>query len=154
MNKEKFEKKRFLEYVQNLPKISFEEVEKKEKPIIFDTNFLFVPFEFKIDIIGEIERIIGTNYQLFIYQGTLQELQNIEDKKDKNKKFLTLIATMLKTYNFSIITSDKYYIDEQILDNAHRKVIIATNDSELRKILWRVPCRVLYMRQLQYLQIQ
>lgn len=154
MKTQKFEKKKFVDRLEELPIVNFEDVVAQQEPIIFDTNFLFVTFEFRIDIISELQRLIGTNYSLYIYQGTLDELQNIENKGDKNKKFLPLIAKMLKIYGFKIISSNQTYIDDQILENADQGILIATNDAELRKKLWSIPTRVLYMRQKHYLEIK
>lgn len=154
MKVEKFKKERFVNRLEKLPFVDFETVLHDQEPIIFDTNFLFVTFEFRIDIISELHRLVGTNYSLYIYEGTLDELQNIEDKGDKNKKFLPLIAKMLKIYGFKIISSKQSYIDDQILENAPKGVIVATNDANLRKQLWAIPSRVLYMRQKHYLEIK
>lgn len=154
MSKNKFEKKTFLELVENLPEVEFKEVLTSTNSIIFDTNFLFVSFEFPIDIISEIKRVVAADFNLFIYRGTINELANIERKGDKNKRYLPLIAKMLKVYNFRIINSQKEYIDEQILENVNKKVLIATNDKELRQSLWNIPCKVLYMRQKRYFEIK
>lgn len=151
---EKFEKFQFKNAIIDIGKVDFKDILKTRKPIIFDTNFLFITFEFKIDIIGEIKRIIGGEFNLFIYEGTLSELENIEKKKDKNKKFLPLIVTMLKRYNFKIIKSDKTYIDDQILNNVNDLVIVATNDKELRARCWKKCQKIMYMRQKSYLEIK
>jgi rRNA-processing protein FCF1 len=153
-NKKKLPKFTIKNANVDLEKVNFEDVLNYVNPIIFDTNFLFITFEFRIDIIGEIERLIGKSYNLFIYEGTIDELYNIELKKDKNKKFLPLILTMLKRYNFKIIKSDKKYIDDQILENLNKNIIIATNDKELRKKIWQKGFRVMYMRQKSYLEIK
>ena len=150
----KFEKYSFNKATVDIQRVEFQYVLDAENPVIFDTNFLFVTFEFNIDIISQLEKLVGTNYSLYIYEGTLNELENIEKKKDKNKKFLPLITTMLKKYNFKIIKSNQTYIDDQILENAEKNILIATNDKELRKSLWSLPCRVLYMRQKSYLEIK
>jgi hypothetical protein len=152
--KQRHEPYSFDKRTVTLPRVSFDEVLKDPNPIIFDTNFLFVPFEFTIDIISNIEHLVGKNYSFYIYEGTLSELKNIEKKKDKNKKFLPLITTMLSRYQFKIITSNQEYIDDQILENADKGVLIATNDKELRQKLWKIPCKVLYMRQKSYLEIR
>jgi len=138
MKAEKFEKKTFLDLIEELPKVSFNEVQSSVKPVIFDTNFLFVPFDFPVEIVSELRKVIGAEYSLYIYEGTLLELANIEKKKVKNKKYLPLIAKMLKVYGFKIIKSEQTYIDDQIIENASSKVIIATNDKELRKTLWKM----------------
>jgi rRNA-processing protein FCF1 len=167
MKADKFEKYSFNRATVDLPRIEFEELygielqrledgrkSKNPIPIIFDTNFLFVTFEFKIDFISQIQSIVGSNTQFYIYEGTLSELENIERKGDKNKRFLPLITKMFLTYNFKIIRSKQDYIDDQILENSEKNILIATNDKELRQTLWKVPARVMYMRQKAYLEIK
>lgn len=151
---EKFEKFDFEKSVKDLEKVKFNETSNHFQPIIFDTNFLFTTFEFKVDIIAELKRVIGASFHLYIYEGTVGELKSIERKGDKNKKFLPLISKMLHIYGFKIIKSKQTYIDDQIMENLNGKVIIATNDKELRKKIWEVPNRVIYMRQKKYLEIK
>ena len=134
--------------------INFSEILQVRNPIIFDTNFLFITFEFKIDIISELKKIIGGEFNLFIYAGTIEELKDIEKHKTKNKKFLPLIITMLKRYNFKIIKSDEKYVDAQILSNLNSNVILATNDKALRLEIWKRRYKVLYLRQKAYLEIK
>lgn len=151
---EKFERFTIKNSIINLEKVDFNDVKSSKNPIIFDTNFLFVPFEFKVDVIGEILRLVSSNFNLFIYEGTISELEAIEKKKDKNKKFLPLIITMLKNYNFKIIKSQISYIDEQILSNLNKNVLIATNDKQLRLKIQKERFKVLYLRQKMYLEIK
>ena len=61
---------------------------------------------------------------------------------------------MLRLYNFKIIKSDIKYIDEQILSNLNKKVLIATNDKELRELIHAQQYRVLFLRQKNYLNIK
>ena len=150
----KFERISIKELTKDLPKVSFKSILLEKSPIIFDTNFLFTTFEFKIDVIEEIRRVIGSTYSLYIYEGTILELLDIESRQTKNKKFLPLIAKMLELYNFKIIKSKEKYIDDQILSNITQDVVIATNDKELRLKLWQKQARVLYMRQKKYLEIK
>ena len=151
---EKFEKFKFRESIQSIDKINFLDIDKSKTNIIFDTNFLFVTFEFKVDVIEEIKKLIGSDYYLYIYEGTILELENIERKKDKNRHFLPLISKMLKLYNFKIIKSKKEYIDDQILENLDENIIIATNDKELRQTIFSRRFKVLYLRQKAYLEIK
>ena len=150
---EKFEKFDFEKSVSDLESVYFEEILNLRNPIIFDTNFLFTTFEFKLDIILELQRVVGGNFNLFIYEGTIEELISVERKGDKNKKFLPLISKMLKLYNFKVISSTQDYIDSQILENLDKRILVATNDKELRKLIWAGGYKVIYMRQKRYLQI-
>lgn len=150
---EKFEKVKFSDMVIDLKRVDFSDILELKNPIVFDTNFLFVTFSFKIDIISEVRKVIGSDYSLFIYEGTLGELCSVERKGDKNKKFLPLIARMLKIYGFKIIKSEKHYIDDQILENLDKRVVVATNDKELRLSIQKEGFKVLYLRQKSYLEM-
>lgn len=151
---DKFERFSLTKQIIDIDRVDIDDLKNLNNPIILDTNFLFVPFEFKLDIIGNIENLVGSKYNLFIYEGTLSELENIERKGEKNKKFLPLIVTMFKRYRVRIIKSNQTYIDDQIMENSHLNYLIATNDKELRQKLWKVPTRVMYMRQKSYLEIK
>lgn len=154
MKSEKFEKFDVTSQTKNLERIEFEQILNDVRPIIFDTNFLFVTFEFKIDAIYEIERLMGSTHSFYIYEGTIDELLKIEARKDKNKKFLPLITKMLQVYKFKVIKSDEKYIDRQIMSNLNNAVIVATNDKELRTQIWDNHCKVIYMRQKKYFELK
>ena len=152
--KERFEPFSIKNSTINLEKVEFNSILKDKTPIIFDTNFLFCTFQFKIDIISEIKKLLGNKYSFYIYDGTLKELESVERKKDKNKHYLPLIIKMLMLYDFKIITSEIDYIDDQIMSNINNKVYIATNDKELRLKLWKKNQKIIYLRQKSYLEIK
>ena len=152
--KDKFEPFSIKNSIKKIPKTEFTEILEDPNPLILDTNFLFITFEQKIDLISELERIIGSNFTLYVYEGTINELISIENKRTKNKKLIPLIAKMLKIYKFKVITSKQKYIDKQILKNLNDKVIIATNDKKLRMKIQSENKRVIYMRQKKYLELK
>ncbi len=154
MLEEKFPVFNFEKSVTDLEKVKFSYLLKNKNPIILDTNFLFTTFEFKVDIISELRRVIGGTFSLYIYEGTIGELKSVERKGDKNKRFLPLISKMLHLYDFKVIKSNKKYIDEQILSNLNSEIFVATNDKELRKKIWEVPSRVIYLRQKKYFEVK
>ncbi|MCA9497153.1 MAG: hypothetical protein KC589_09480 [Nanoarchaeota archaeon] len=150
---EKFEKFTIKNSTFDIEKVDFKKVKETHTPIIFDTNFLFMTFEFKIDLMSEIQRLLSINTNFFIYEGTISELENIERKGDKNKKYLPLIVKMLHIYNFKIIKSNQTYVDDQILENLDKKVIIATNDKALKQAIQKEGFKIMYSRQKAYLEI-
>jgi len=154
MASEKFARFDVLTQTKDLQRIDFDVILDDKRPIIFDTNFLFVTFEFKIDVVYEIERLVGATHSFYIYEGTIDELLVLEKRGDKNKKFLPLITRMLKIYNFKVIKSNESYIDKQVLSNLNDKVIIATNDKMLRQQIWDGAYRVIYMRQKKYFELK
>jgi len=151
---DKFTKFSIENSILDLEKINFNKIDKNQTNIIFDTNFLFVTFQFNVDIISEIRKLFGSKFNLFIYEGTISELTNLEKKKTKNKRFLPLIIKMLKIYNFKIIKSEQTYIDEQIMSNLDKNFLIATNDKELRQKIQKKRFKVIYLRQKSYLEVK
>ncbi|MCD4666197.1 hypothetical protein K8R47_00095 [archaeon] len=96
------------------------------KKIILDTNFILVPFQFKVDIFEEFKRICDFQYKLYILDKSLDELKKIK----KEKAALSLI----KQKNIKVIkTKNADYVDDQL--KKLKNVIIATNDKKLIKQL-------------------
>ena len=109
------------------------------KRIILDTNFLLIPFKYKVDIFAEIKRIMDQPYEISILDGTLNELHNI--KKDKEAAKLAL--TIIEDKNIKIIKQKSLYMNlnskEAIVDDILVKIsdentIIATQDKLLKKV--------------------
>ena len=121
--------------------------------IILDTNFLFIPFKFNVDIIREFERLFSKNYKFFIFSSTLKELDNLKNKKSKDRKLIPLIEKFLINYNVSIIEVNENYTDRVILKNLNENYIVATNDIELRKKILQknLSIKILILRQKKYL---
>lgn len=151
---EKFERFTIKDSTFDLDRVGFENVLRSKNSIIFDTNFLFVTFQFRIDIIEEIRRVVGSTSSFYIYEGTIGELASVERKGDKNKIYLPLIVKMLHIYGFKVIKSSEKYIDDQIIFNLDKRVLIATNDKELKLKIQEGAFRVLYLRQKKYLEIK
>src|SRR5512139_442930 len=63
----------------NLSKATSAESQKKKGVIevIVDSNALFAPLQFKIDIYGELERILNRRFELILLSPVLKELQTL-----------------------------------------------------------------------------
>ena len=46
--------------------------------IYLDTNFLLIPAQFKVDIFEEIERLMDKPYDLYVFDKSLKELEDLE----------------------------------------------------------------------------
>ena len=128
---------------------------KNKTKIIFDTNFLFITFIFKIDIIREIERVFSKSYEIFIYESTLRELENLKKVKSKNRKIIPLIFLFIKKYNLKILRSEKTYTDKVIIENLDENYVVATNDFDLRRKIKKKNENInfLILRKKQYLML-
>lgn len=115
--------------------------------IILDTNFVVIPFEFKVDIYSEFERIIDAKYKLIFPKICEAELEKLK----YGKAALKLLKQ--KNVEFVDISLTKS-IDDSILEYAKKeKCIIATQDKELKKKALKEGLSVITLRQKKYLWV-
>ena len=118
-----------------------------------DTNFLMAPFEFKVDVFSEFNRICNFNYKLFVFKRTIDELKNIIEKQSlKYKKAAQFALKLIKLKGIGIIKSGQKDVDTLILDNISNDTIIATQDIRLKNELLKKGASVVILRQKKYLQ--
>ena len=123
------------------------------RKIILDTNFLMVPFQFKVDIFSEIERICKFNYRIYVYEQSSEELKNIIQKqRGSHKKAAKMAIQLVKAKKPSIIKRQGY-VDDMILEDADAEAVVATLDIALRKKLLGKGVSVIILRQKKYLQL-
>ena len=123
------------------------------KKIIIDTNFLVVPFKYRIDIFSEFNRICNFNYKLYIFKQSILELKNIIEKQfGKDKKAAQFALKLIKLKNIGIINSEDMDVDSLILNNLPKDSIVATQDNFLKKKLRDKGISVIILRQKKYLQ--
>ena len=125
------------------------------KKVIIDTNFLMVPYKFKVDIFSEFERICDFNYKLYIFEQSINELKVIMEKQSgKNKKAAQFALKLIKLKNIKIIKSgENKEVDSLILQSVNKNTIIATQDKKLKKELLKKGSAVIILRQKKYLQL-
>lgn len=104
------------------------------KKIILDTNFLLIPYQFKVDIFSEIRRIADFNYKLYIVDETLDELIKLtKTQKGKDKLAAVLALAMLEQKKvIQIKTKKDKDVDNLILDEADKNTLVATQDRILK----------------------
>ncbi|OGM01836.1 hypothetical protein A3K72_02350 [Candidatus Woesearchaeota archaeon RBG_13_36_6] len=126
------------------------------KKIILDTNFLLIPYQFKVDIFSEIDRILDTKYNICILNKTINELNNLVEKsRGKDKKAAQLALKLIQHKNPEIIKTKINYVDKAILNIAKKQThIIATQDKELKKTLQARGIPIIVLRQKRYLQLK
>ena len=103
--------------------------------IFLDTNFLLVPYQFKVDIFTEFERICDFPYEINILDKTIDELKNIiEKQKGKSKKAAKLALMLIKAKDLKItaVNSNKS-VDDILVELSKKGYIIATSDKEVKK---------------------
>ena len=127
------------------------------RQVILDTNFLLLPFELNIDILGEFERILDINYELIVLEEVFKELDKLQEK---NKgKIITNIKNALefskrfKTIKYNLEENEK--IDDLIIRYAlEHPTIVATNDKMLKKRLREKRIPIIFTRKKKYLKLE
>ena len=104
--------------------------------IFVDTMFLMMPFQFKVDIFSELDRLFG-NYEACISSITFKELDNIESKASKgaDKSAVKAVRKLIEQKNLTVIESNEKLVDDFLVENAEDFDFIATQDKELKKKL-------------------
>lgn len=127
------------------------------KKIILDTNFLLIPFQFKVDIFDELQRVCDFNYSLYIIDKTIDELNNVTNtaKKASDRLAAKLALSLIKAKDINIIyTAKDKSVDDLILGYVKGDEIVATQDKLLKERLTAKDIKLIVLRQKKYLQVQ
>lgn len=128
----------------------------KRIKIILDSNALFVPFQFKIDIVEELKNLLKANFELIVLSPVMSELERLA-KKEQTK--------MRKSASYALKLTEKctiFEIDEEPRPSADDVIVkvsrewgcpVFTNDRHLRRRLRDINVPVIYVRQKSRLEI-
>ena len=123
------------------------------KEVVIDTNFFMVPFQFNVDIITELEKILPS-YKLTTPSFVINELKGL---KNNNKGKTRLNANLaLKLANSSKIEiKDISLLENETVDDALLRVseVLATNDTELKNRAKNKGITIVYLRQKKYIAV-
>lgn len=120
------------------------------KQIILDTNIILHAIQFKIDLTGELNRILPFQYETCILDKTIVELNFLEKKKDPKTKLLAKIAKHL-IKDYKIIQSPKVKVDDSLVALANKDTIVATQDKEIKK---QIKTPIIIIRQRTHLELR
>ena len=124
------------------------------KEVVIDTNFFMVPFQFNVDVITELEKILPS-YKLTTPSFVINELKGL---KRNNKGKVRLNANLaLKLANSSKIEiKDISLLENETVDDALLRVseVLATNDIELKNRAKDKGITVAYLRQKRYIAVE
>lgn len=117
------------------------------KKIILDTNFSLIPFQFKVDIYEEFNRIINEDYQLFFPRIALPELLKL--------KFGSAGLKLMQKKDVEIIDIPLIEnVDNSIIEYAKKEnAIVATQDKEIKRNSKKAGLKVITLRQKSYLDL-
>jgi len=117
--------------------------------VILDSNFLFIPSQFKIDIFEELMNLLNQRFEPVLLSSTFQELRNMADKGAPKRRKQASLALKLaeKCRLVNIEKGAEETNDDVILRIAAQwKSPVATNDRELRRKLRNRDIPVIFLR--------
>lgn len=125
--------------------------------IIIDTNFLFIPSKFQLDIFEELNRLLLQNLEPALLSPTYQELQKLAKSSSVKLSKQARLGLKLaeKCQIVEVERKGNEPNDDLILRMAREwKCPVATNDKELRKRLRSVSVPVVFLRQKSRLEVE
>lgn len=104
----------------------------KPKKVLLDTNFLLVPYQFKIDIFREIDELLEVPHSFVVPTGVVKELEKLSKGRGKEGAAARFALKLLKAREYEGVESGGD-VDSWILEYAVKEgVVVATNDRPLR----------------------
>lgn len=130
---------------------------KKPLKVILDSNALFVPLQFKIDIFEELKKLLNMKFELILLSPIRRELEKLAEngspKMQRNASYALKMAEKCKLVELDE-KIDGSSPDDVIVRVAREwKSLVFTNDRELRKRLRNINVPVIYVRQKSRLEI-
>jgi uncharacterized protein len=129
---------------------------KQPLKVISDSNALFVPLQFKIDIFTELSRVLNRNFELILLSPVKRELETLAEKSGPKTRKDALFALSIaeKCTYVKVPESPKELIDDAIARIAKKwNAPVFTNDKVLRKKLRDISVPVIYVREKSRLDI-
>ncbi|NOZ58028.1 MAG: twitching motility protein PilT [Euryarchaeota archaeon] len=120
--------------------------------VLLDSNFLLLPFQYRIDIFAEIEALLNTRPRYAVPEQVLRELEQLSSRGGKLGKFARS-AIALAEQRCSVVSVDAENADEALEKLAERGTIICTNDKVLKEKVRKRGSAVIFLRERQKLAV-
>jgi len=124
--------------------------------VLLDSNFLFIPVQFKVDIFREMERLLVTRVKPILPSPVYEEVRSLAlGGSSKISRQATLALKLAE--RCEVLETDRRpeeTVDDYILRVARSLgCVVATADGELRKRLRAINIPVIYLRNKSYLAV-
>ena len=125
--------------------------------VIFDSNFLFVPPQFQLDIFEELTNLLNQRVEPVLLSPTHRELLKIAEKgSPKMRKQASLALKLAEKCRLIQVEKglEETHDDVIVRVAAEWRCLVATNDRELRKRLRNKGVTVIFLRQRRRLELE
>jgi rRNA-processing protein FCF1 len=136
--------------------MAFTPAQREALKVILDSNALFVPLQFKIEVFNDLKRLLNRRFELILLSPVKRELEGLAEKGSpkmhKNASYALKLADKCKYVEIDAPASE--LIDDVIVRIAKEwKAAVFTNDRQLKKRLRDISVPVIYVRQKSRLEI-
>ena len=136
--------------------MAFTQSQRERLKVILDSNALFVPLQFKIDVFNDLKQLLNRSFVLILLSPVKRELEALAQKDSpkmrKNASYALKLAEKCKYVEVDIPSSA--LTDDVIVKIANEwKAAVFTNDRQLRERLRDISVPVIYVRQKSRLDI-
>jgi len=130
--------------------------EREKLKVILDSNALFVPLQFKIDVFSDLKRLLNRSFELILLSPVKHELEILarkgSPKMRKNASYALKLAEKCRYVEIDFPASA--LTDDVIVEVAEEwKAAVFTNDRQLKQRLRDISVPVIYVRQKSRLEI-
>ena len=133
-------------------------VSKKEMvKVILDSNFLFIPSQFQLDVFEELGNLLSQQFDPVLLSPTKNELQEISKKgSPKMRRQASLALKFAEKCRVVYIGKDSKETHDDVIVRVAAEWMcpVATNDRELRKRLRNLGVPVIFLRQRHRLEFE
>jgi hypothetical protein len=130
---------------------------KKTLRIILDSNALFVPLQFHIDIFEELKTLLKMKFEPVLLSQVQKELEKLaEERSPKMRKNASYALKLAEKCKLVHVKEENASSPDNVIVEAARewKCPVFTNDRKLRKRLRNINVPVIYVRQKSRLEIE
>jgi rRNA-processing protein FCF1 len=136
--------------------MGFSNAKREAVKVILDSNALFVPLQFRIDIFDCLEQLLERSHELILLSPVKRELEALTKKGSPKTRKNALHALKLaeKCKYVEVEAPASALADDVIVKIAEEwKSPVFTNDRQLKKRLRDISVPVIYVRQKSRLEI-
>ena len=136
--------------------MGFSRVERAPVRVILDSNALFVPFQFKIDIFDCLGKLLKRNFELILLSPVKRELEALAKKGSlKMRKNAVYVLKLAEKCKYVEVDAPASALTDDIIVKVAKEwqTPVFTNDKQLKKRLRDISVPVIYVRQKSRLEI-
>jgi len=118
--------------------------------VVLDSNFVLVPIQFKVDVFGEIPRLIDEKIEYVVLSPCVDELKAL---RGREKIAASTMLEFLKKKGVKTANVSGRPDDAIVEYAAKNGAIVCTNDKELRQRLREKGVKTIFLRKKSFLAV-